>query len=76
LEAREDWITHAAFIDTLAADGFVALGGPVEGPHKVLLIIRANAIALRRTGMALAEGGHEGAARGGIQRVWGDTDLR
>jgi len=41
LEAQEDWKHHAAFMNALHAEGFVVLGGPLEGTADVLLIIRA-----------------------------------
>jgi hypothetical protein len=42
LEEQEDWKGHAAFMNALKADGFVLLGGPLEGTPDVLLIIRAS----------------------------------
>lgn len=41
LEQQPDWNVHAAFMDALASDGFVLLGGPLEGTPDVLLIVRA-----------------------------------
>lgn len=41
LEGQQDWTAHAAFMDALAGEGFVALGGPLESTEDVLLIIRA-----------------------------------
>ncbi len=41
LEGQADWTAHAAFMDALVDDGFVALGGPLETTEDVLLIIRA-----------------------------------
>src|SRR5205814_9333815 len=41
LEQQEKWTEHAAFMDALVDDGFVLLGGPLEGTSDVLLIIRA-----------------------------------
>ena len=41
LEEQDDWAGHAGFMDTLHAEGFVLLGGPLEGTSDVLLIIRA-----------------------------------
>lgn len=41
LEAQEGWMTHAAFMNGLQAQGFVVLGGPLEDTNEVLLIIRA-----------------------------------
>jgi uncharacterized protein YciI len=42
LEQQDGWQSHAAFMDALEAEGFVLLGGPLEGTSKVLLIIRAH----------------------------------
>lgn len=42
LEEQERWRTHAAFKNGLAEEGFVVLGGPLEGSDDVLLIVRAD----------------------------------
>lgn len=42
MEEQDDWRSHAAFMDALVAEGFVLLGGPLEGTRDVLLIVRAN----------------------------------
>jgi uncharacterized protein YciI len=41
LESQPGWAAHAAFMNGLAEQGFVVLGGPLEGTPDVLLIIRA-----------------------------------
>jgi uncharacterized protein YciI len=41
LRSQAQWTEHAAFMDQLAADGFVLLGGPVGDAGKVLLIVDA-----------------------------------
>jgi len=41
LELQTGWDLHAAFMDGLHAEGFVVLGGPLEGTDDVLLIVRA-----------------------------------
>jgi uncharacterized protein YciI len=41
LEGQRDWASHAAFMDALAAEGFVLLGGPLESTPDTLLVIRA-----------------------------------
>jgi hypothetical protein len=41
LDNQIDWAAHAAFMNGLLKDGFVALGGPLEGTPDVLLIVRA-----------------------------------
>src|SRR5258708_1434371 len=43
LEGQEDWDAHASFMNALEKEGFVVLGGPLEGTADVLLIIRAAA---------------------------------
>ena len=42
LERQVDWPGHADFMNALHAEGFVLLGGPLEGTSDVLLIIRAS----------------------------------
>ncbi len=42
LEQQDDWPVHAAFMNALHAEGFVLLGGPLEGTSDVLLITRSN----------------------------------
>lgn len=41
LEAQDGWQPHAAFMNALHSDGFVVLGGPLDGTADVLLIVRA-----------------------------------
>jgi len=41
LEGQRDWGGHASFMNALAREGFVILGGPLDGTPDVLLIIRA-----------------------------------
>ena len=41
LEEQLRWREHADFMDGLEAEGFVVLGGPLEGASEALLIIRA-----------------------------------
>ena len=36
-----DWAPHASFMNSLAKEGFVILGGPLEGTSDVLLVVRA-----------------------------------
>jgi len=45
LEAQRDWPAHAAFMDALVSEGFVALGGPLEGSRRALLVIRAEDVS-------------------------------
>ena len=41
LDDQVEWAAHAAFMNGLLKEGFVALGGPLEGTPDVLLIVRA-----------------------------------
>ena len=41
MESQADWASHAAFMNSLAKEGFVILGGPLEGTSDVLLVVRA-----------------------------------
>jgi uncharacterized protein YciI len=41
LRAQAEWPEHAAFMDQLAANGFVVLGGPVGDNADVLLAVKA-----------------------------------
>ena len=42
LEGQRDWAGHAAFMNALANERFVIVGGPLEGTPQTLLIIRAS----------------------------------
>jgi hypothetical protein len=42
MEEQDDWPSHAVFMNALHREGFVILGGPLEGTPDVLLIARAN----------------------------------
>jgi uncharacterized protein YciI len=41
LEEQAEWAAHAAFMDALAAEGVVAMAGPLEGARAALLVMRA-----------------------------------
>jgi len=41
LREQEKWAGHADFMEALVDDGFVLLGGPLEGGPKTLLIVKA-----------------------------------
>jgi uncharacterized protein YciI len=41
LESQADWESHASFMNALANEGLVILGGPLEGTSDVLLVMRA-----------------------------------
>ena len=42
MEEQAEWHSHAVFMNALHRDGFVLLGGPLEGTPDVLLIALAN----------------------------------
>ncbi len=46
------WAEHAAFMNALAADGFVVLGGPLGDGAEVLLIVDASSEDAVRTRLA------------------------
>ncbi|HLY04734.1 MAG TPA: hypothetical protein VKR31_03205 [Rhizomicrobium sp.] len=41
LEKQADWPAHVIFMNALAAEGFVVVGGPLDGTEDTLLIISA-----------------------------------
>jgi uncharacterized protein YciI len=52
LEGQPAWPAHATFMNGLKAEGFVVLGGPLEGTSEVLLIVRAENEAEVRSRLA------------------------
>ena len=41
LESQQAWNEHASLMDGMVEEGFISLGGPLEGTSDVLLIVRA-----------------------------------
>ena len=41
MEGQADWDVHASFMNARQSEGFVLLGGPLEGTPDVLLVVRA-----------------------------------
>ena len=41
LREQDGWDEHAAFMDSLVEDGFILLGGPLEGDRETLHVVRA-----------------------------------
>lgn len=41
MEQQPAWRAHADFMNGLQAEGFIVMGGPLEGTRDVLLIFRA-----------------------------------
>ena len=52
MRAQAQWGEHAAFMNALAAEGFVVLGGPLGTGAEVLLIVNAADEATIRTRLA------------------------
>jgi hypothetical protein len=44
LEAQSGWVEHAAFMDALVDDGFIVLGGPLDGQQRVVHVVSAPSI--------------------------------
>jgi uncharacterized protein YciI len=42
MREQELWLEHADFMEALAADGFVVLGGPIGDGSRTLLVIEAD----------------------------------
>jgi uncharacterized protein YciI len=45
LNSQADWAAHAAFMDGLFEQRFVALAGPLEGTRDALVVVRASSAA-------------------------------
>lgn len=41
LREQDGWDAHARFMDSLVEDGFILLGGPLEGDREVLYVVSA-----------------------------------
>ena len=41
MKEQERWAEHAAFMNALAGDGFVVLGGPLGDGSRILLVVNA-----------------------------------
>jgi len=42
MRSQQAWAEHAAFMDALADDGFIVLGGPVGDGTRFLFLVRAS----------------------------------
>ena len=47
LEEQSGWAAHAAFMDALAADGFILFGGPLTGGRVAFAVRAESAEAVR-----------------------------
>ena len=52
LRSQQQWAEHAAFMEGLAADGFVILGGPLGDGDDVLLVINAGSAGEVRSALS------------------------
>lgn len=52
LRQQDGWDEHARFMDDLVDDGFVLLGGPLEGEREVLHVVEAESEAEIRDRLA------------------------
>jgi hypothetical protein len=52
MESQADWASHASFMNALTKEGFVILGGPLEGTPDVLLVMRAESPGELRSRLA------------------------
>ena len=52
LREQEGWDEHARFMDRLVADGFIVLGGPLEGDRETLHVVDADSEDAIRTRFA------------------------
>src|SRR2546428_13733769 len=52
MESQADWASHASFMNSLAKEGFVILGGPLEGSPDVLRVLGAKTPADVRARLA------------------------
>lgn len=41
MRSQKQWTEHALFMDRLAADGFIILGGPLGDGEDILLVVNA-----------------------------------
>lgn len=56
MNGQAQWPEHAAFMNRLAADGFVVLGGPLGESDDVLLIVDARSADDIRATLAMIHG--------------------
>lgn len=45
IDEQVDWPAHAAFMDALAAERFILIGGPLEGTRDSLHIVQAESVS-------------------------------
>jgi uncharacterized protein YciI len=52
LRQQDGWDEHAQFMDALVEEGFIVLGGPLEGDREALLIVNAPSVEAVRARLA------------------------
>lgn len=52
MRQQEGWDAHATFMDRLVEEGFLLLGGPLEGERETLHVVRAATEAAVRERLA------------------------
>jgi len=70
LREQEGFDEHADFMDALVADGFVLLGGPLEGEREILLVVEAGSEHEVRERLAPDNWHENGMLRTSSIRAW------
>jgi uncharacterized protein YciI len=70
MEEQEGWRAHAEFMNALARDGFVVLGGPIDGTREVLLVVHASDKAENRERLSGDPWSHNQLLCEGEIRAW------
>ena len=70
IREQEGWEAHAEFMDTLVADGFVVLGGPLSGGERTLHVVEAADEAAVRARVAADPWAVAGLLRIGSLEPW------
>jgi uncharacterized protein YciI len=52
LEQQSGWDAHASFMDGLVDEGFIVLGGPLAGEHRVAHVVEAESEDAIRSALA------------------------
>lgn len=42
---QDGWVEHASFMDALAEEGFIVLGGPIAGGRRFMFLVKAGSEA-------------------------------
>jgi uncharacterized protein len=52
MREQDEWAEHAAFMNKLAVEGFIVLGGPLGDGSKALLVVNADSESTIETRLA------------------------